>query len=229
VGGLVDRRGRNGHPGATRGRRRIDDLEPERGRRRDVGARRARAWVVFDAKTGTRAEELFAVEVGRTAASVAQLSDDDGVPSKYPDIGLSGHNLAVTWFDTVHGNEDVYLVVGDVAQLREAGALTAAKPTRVTDTPGHSIGAYLAWNGDRLGLAWCDDTAGQHEVHVQSFDTSGHPVRPADRLTSTDAASLIPAIEPWGRGFALTWSEYVSGAGGHGDGGRGQVALQIVP
>jgi len=186
-------------------------------------------WVVFDAKAGTRAEELFAVEVGRAEASVTRLTDDDGVSSKYPDVALSGTRLAVTWFDTLNGNEDIYLVVGRSDQLRRRDALTAAGPTRVTATAGHSIGAYLTWNGDRVGLAWCDDTEGQHEVYLESFDASGQPLGPAQRLTNTAAASLIPAIEPWGQGFALAWSEWTSGTEEHGGGGTGQVALQVVP
>lgn len=187
------------------------------------------ALIVYDAKAGTRAQELFAVEVHPTGASVTRLTEDDGVSSKYPDVALAGTRMAITWFDTRNDNEDVYLVVGALDELRRTNGVTAAAPTRVTDTPGHSIGAYLAWNGERLGLAWCDDTGGQHEVYLGSFDASGRPLRAAQRLTSTTSASLIPAIEPWGGGFALTWSEYVSGESGHGDGGRGQVALQIVP
>ena len=37
---------------------------------------------------------------------------------------------------------------------------------RVTDTKGESIGAYVAWNHNRIGLAWCDNTPGQQEVYL---------------------------------------------------------------
>ena len=78
---------------------------------------------------------------------------------------------------------------------------------RITTTPGASIGAYLAWNGERIGLAWCDDSVGNYEVFFQSFDASGDPIAPPRRLSDTPTSSMIPAIEPWREGFALAWDE----------------------
>jgi len=188
-----------------------------------------RAWIVFDAKAGTRSDEIFVADVDTAASRVMRLTPDDGVSSKYPDASPAGDRLAITWFDTMGKNEDVYLAVGPAAQLLRPGALINSKATRVTSTPGHSIGAYLTWNGPRVGLAWCDDTVGQHEIYSQTFDASGQPEAPPQRITETREGSLIPAIEPWRSGFALAWTEYAApDTGGHAD-ARAQIVVRVVP
>jgi hypothetical protein len=79
------------------------------------------------------------------------------------------------------------------------------------DQTRRSIGAYLAWNDDRLGLAWSDDSGGNYEVFFQTFDASGQPLTDGQRLAETSAHSMIPAIRPWRDGFALAWDEVVTG------------------
>lgn len=186
------------------------------------------AWVVFDATRMDAANEVFALHVGRLSAETVRLTPADGVPSRYPDIAFSRDRVAITWFDTTDDNEDVLLATGRAAQLLQSDALADSRLTRVTATPGHSIGAYLAWNGDRLGLSWCDDTVGQSEVYIRSFDPDGKPLGDAIRVTATPAASLIPAIEAWRGGFALAWNEWVAAGPGHDQEGRGQVVVRIA-
>lgn len=187
------------------------------------------AWVVFDAKAGTRNDELFAARVGRTSSDVTRLTADDGFASKYPDLAFSGSKAALTWFDERDGNQEVYLFVSPEAGLTEG---LERKATRVTDTPGESIGAYVAWNGDVVGLAWCDNSIRrQHEVYLATFDARGASIGPAIRLTDNPSSSLIPAIRPWRDGFALVWNEFVAGKAdvdGHGDDGRSEVWSAFV-
>jgi hypothetical protein len=184
------------------------------------------AWVVFDATTGTRSAELFLARLDKQHTELSRLTDDDGFASKYPDLGLSGNAAALTWFDERDGNQEVYLAVGSKDDLERG---LARRARRVTDTPGHSIGAYLAWNGPVVGLAWCDDTSGQYEIFHQAFDATGQPVAPPLQLTHNVTASLIPAIKPSGSGFALVWNEYVPGRkGGHGHDGRSDVVFTTV-
>jgi hypothetical protein len=104
-----------------------------------------------------------------------------------------------------------------------------ARGARVTNTPGHSIGAYVTWNGDRIGLAWCDDSdQAQHEVFFQQFLVSGAPASAAVRLTHTRASSGVPVIKPWKSSFALAWNESEAAPdGGHG-GGRSQIVLRVI-
>lgn len=186
-------------------------------------------WVAFDAAIGARASELFAVDVSPREAVATRLTPDDGVASRYPDLGLSGDRMALTWFDTVGLNEDVRLSVGPVAWLAEAEGIAGSRVRAVTTTAGHSIGAYLAWSGPRVGLAWCDDTSGQFDVHFQAFGADGVALSAPHRLTDSVAASLIPAIEPWGDGFALAWNEYDAPSLGHGVTGHGQIVFLVVP
>jgi hypothetical protein len=193
------------------------------------------AWVVWDAVWQTRASELFlarlthdflAPEGGSyTDVSVTRLTSDDGKESKYPDIAVRGGDAALTWFDAKDGNTEVYLFAGSAEQLT---SVIDGRAQRVTDTRGESIGAYLAWNGTRIGLAWCDDTVGQHEIYFQAFDRRGRALAEPRRVTDNSMSSLIPAIEPSREGFALAWSEFVPATpGGHG--GRSEIAFALVP
>jgi hypothetical protein len=167
------------------------------------------AWVVFDAQAGTEVEELFLATLGGGRTALTQLSVDDGVPSKYPDLALAGERAAITWFDQRDGNAEVYLAAASTTEFQWE---IEGRARRVTDTPGASIGAYVAWNDDRIGLAWSDDSAGNYEVFFQEFDGQAVPLSEERLLAETPANSLVPAIEPWGDGFALVWDEVVPDA-----------------
>jgi hypothetical protein len=180
------------------------------------------AWVVFDATAGTRADELFLVHVEPDASTVVRLTADDGIPSKYPDIAGTGL-MALAWYDERDGNTEVYVMTAPVNEL--TGEIDG-RARRITSTPGASIGAYLAWNGNRIGLAWSDDSEGQHEIYFQALDEAAQPLAPPRRVTANRTASLIPAVEPWQDGFALAWNEYVPVAEGHV--GTSEIAFAIV-
>jgi hypothetical protein len=178
------------------------------------------AWVVFDARADTRVEELFAAVLDNGRATTARLTADDGVRSKYPDLALdAAGRAAITWFDERDGNREVYL-----AAMRADALLLPIedRAKRITTTPGASIGAYLAWNGDRIGLAWSDDSNGNYEVYFQAFDAAANPSAPPRRLSDTPTSSMIPAIEPWRDGFALAWDEVAHAVGA---GARAEVVF----
>ena len=162
-------------------------------------------WVVFDTEASTRASEVYVAKVDGSATAV-RLTRDDGAPSKYPDLAIgAGGRMALSWQDERDGNVEVYLLTGVLGDL--SGEIDG-RSRRVTNTPGETIGAYLAWNGDRIGLSWSDKTSGQHEVYFESFDATGTPREAARRLTGNTTWSLAPAIRPRGDGFALAWNEY---------------------
>ena len=163
------------------------------------------AWLVFDAIAATQADELFLARTDLNGAPIVrQLTPDDGFASKYPNVALADDRAALTWFDERDGNQEIYVAVAAVADI---GTDLEEVAHRVTDTPGHSIGAYLGWNADRLGLTWSDDSSGQHEVFFQAFDVLGDRIGEERQVTWTPSASLIPAIRPWRTGFILAWNE----------------------
>jgi len=166
-------------------------------------------WVVFDARADTRVEELFAATIAGGQAALARLSADDGIRSKYPDLAFTtAGRAAITWFDERDGNREVYLAA---ARADEVLVTVEDRARRVTTTEGASIGAYLASNGDRIGLAWCDDTNGNYEVFFQTFDVSANALAPPRQLSDTSTNSMIPAIVAWRDGFALAWDEVAPG------------------
>ena len=181
------------------------------------------AWVVFDARAGTRVEELFVATLDESRATLTRLTADDGIRSKYPDLAFtSDGRAAIAWYDERDGNREVYLAAGAAEDLLRP---IDERARRGTTTPGASIGAYLAWNGDRIGLAWCDDSSGNYEVFFQSFDAGGNPAAPAQQASDTATSSMIPAIKPWGDGFALAWDEV---EGLYTESMRGEVVFKTV-
>jgi hypothetical protein len=196
------------------------------------------AWVVYDAESGTRASELWLVRVAGDGIGAepdvrrVRLTEDDGIASKYPDVAVREGRAALTWFDARDGNTEVYLATMSVEGVQAEGLSGEAgrRARRVTETDAESIGAYLTWRGDRIGLAWSDSGEGQHEVYFQAFDAGGEPAAPARRITSTGAGSLVPAIRPHRDGFALAWNEYERPAQDrHDEGaGRSEIAFAIV-
>jgi hypothetical protein len=184
-------------------------------------------YVVYDAAVGTDAEEVFLAEVAAAGPKLLRLTADDGFASKYPDMAIAGSQFAITWFDERDANQEVYLVQGFLAVDLRADAFE--HPRRVTNTPGNSIGAYVAWNRTRVGLAWSDDTEGEHEIYFQSFAESGEPLGVARRLTTNPTSSLVPAIRPWRDGFALAWCEVTfAGTAEHDEASRSEVMFALT-
>jgi hypothetical protein len=176
--------------------------------------RRDAFFVVYDAKVGTQASELHLSTITDAEIQQRTISDDDGHASLYPDLAINGADeVGLAWFDEKDGNREVYLRTGALAQLTGGGPL---KEQRITNTPAPSIGAYLAWNGHRLGLAWCDSDFGQSEVYIETFLPDGSAPSGARRLSFTPTQSSIPSIRPWRDGFVLGWNEYQTR--GEGDG-----------
>jgi hypothetical protein len=164
-------------------------------------------WVVFDAEASTRASEVYIARAeSSSGASAVRLTKDDGAPSKYPSLAIGpGGSTALSWQDDRYGDSEVYLLIGRLSDL--TGEIDA-RGRRLTTTPGETIGAYLRWNRDRLGLAWSDKLDGQHEIYFESFNTDGTTREPARRLTENATWSLVPAIQTRRDGFALAWNEY---------------------
>ena len=183
------------------------------------------AWVVFDAELDTHSSEVYVVKADGSAPAI-RLTKDDGAPSKYPDLSIGPDSrLALSWQDERDGNVEVYLLTG---ALKDLSGEIDGRARRITNTPGESDGAYLAWNGDRIGLSWADKTVGQHEVYFESFDRSGASHESARRITNTSAWSLVPAIRPHGSGFALAWTEYIP-ASVETHQGTAEVFFALVP
>jgi hypothetical protein len=89
-----------------------------------------------------------------------------------------------------------------------------------------------SWNPRRrrFGLAWCDNSEGQHEIYYEPFDVQGRPIGVTRRLTRNRTDSLIPAIRPSADGFSLVWNEYTpAGKGEHeSDDDRSEVSIAFV-
>jgi hypothetical protein len=169
------------------------------------------AWVVFDTDRFTQASEVFLARDDASRRPLERLTSDDGAASKYPDIAVRAGRAALTWYDERDGNREIYLAIEALDRL---AAGIDGRALRVTTTEDESIGAYVAWNGERVGLAWSEKTngdGGAHEIYFQEFD-AGRARSQAQRVTENSTASMIPAIRPWQEGFVLAWNEHEPGS-----------------
>jgi hypothetical protein len=170
--------------------------------------------VVYDAAIGSKAHELRMVVVGENGAHQSALSPDDGFASVYPDIQVNGAGqAALTWFDTKDGNEEVYLLAEPLDAL-ESGRMSSS--FRVSYTQEDSTGAYVAWNGSTIGLAWSDVVSGRRDILVRTFTADGKPFGPVRAFRPVKGEASIPAIRASGSGFLVAWNDYLAqGAAGH--------------
>ena len=113
------------------------------------------------------AEDVDAIEAAVASAPVSTEVQvyanaghaflNDTRPDRHvPEVADQAWSRTLTWFDERDGNQEVYVIVGSREDVRSGREWSAR---RVTNTPGQSIGAYLAWNGPTIGLAWCDDSS----------------------------------------------------------------------
>ncbi len=173
-----------------------------------------RLLVTYDAAGPNAADEIQLLSISDEGAAPLQLTADDGFASLYPDLQVSdAGRAALTWFDERDGNREVYLLVTDAAAL---GSPALPAPRRITHGEGETIGAYLAWNGDTIGLVWSDEVDGRRDIYGQVFSADGRPIGPAENLSRSADRSSIPAIRPWGSGFLVAWNDYrLDDGGGH--------------
>lgn len=165
--------------------------------------------LIYDAEYETAASELYLTIIRDTEIQVQRISADDAVASKYPDLAVNADTAAITWFDDEDNNNEVYLSVQSLSSILTHPERLSIEGKRqvIMPGPGDSIGAYLSWQQDVLGLIWNDDSNGAHQVYFQAFDQQGSAVTEVIALTQTNTDSRIPAIVPFRRGFALTWNE----------------------
>lgn len=184
--------------------------------------------VVYDAALGTRAHELHMLVMGDGEVIHRTLSEDDGHASLYPDLqfGPAGR-AALTWFDERDGNQEVYLLAAPFEWLAEG---STPQPLRVSHSDAESIGAYVAWNGPVIGLAWSDDLSGGRDLFAQAFTADGQPLSAIRQIGPGRETAGVPVIRASGRGFLVAWNDYVAaGKGGHSHVAFSAIRLARLP
>ena len=198
-------------------------------------ANRDRVLLVYDAEFETAVSELYIVEVTPEHSHLNRLTANDGYASKYPDLALSGQAggsvAALTWFDELYGNNEIYLLQLPVEALffSDVQNFLELQATRITWSDGDSIGAYVAWQGDRLALVWSEPVSRRYQILHQLWNSSGEALNEATSLTSTGDDSYTPSITTHGDRFAVAWSE-VSVVGPLRDAqlSRSEIAVQHI-
>jgi hypothetical protein len=184
--------------------------------------------LAYDAALGSKAHEIQLLVIDGEGVRQIRASEDDGHASLYPDVQPGpGGRLGLTWFDERDGNREVYLWTGTLGELATRGL---ARALRVTDTPGETIGAYAAWHGGTIGLAWNDTVRGQRELFTRLFAADGQPLAPIIRLSKSAHHAGVPAIRAAPGGFWVAWNDYgLTGSGSHGNVTSSQARFARVP
>ena len=163
--------------------------------------------VVYDAGAGAHNHQLRLAVLDHDPARNLALSPDD-IAEVYPDLRFNQADIAaLTWFEQRGKRDKVYFAV------LPQRALDTGQPLfwrQVTSVDTSSFGSYLAWNVDRLEIAWCDNRTGTTQVYARSFDSTGRALGPERRLSHAGTTGSIPSVQPYGTGFLVAWNEYRS-------------------
>lgn len=165
-------------------------------------------YVVYDAALGSRASELQLLSVTGAQVTATRLTPDDGIDSTYPDIAIDGNRVAIAWTDSVRGAHAVYLAAGELSAWPPE-----TLPAIRASSGGDAGGAYLAWNGDRLALAWHETAAGRTSVRARLYSSRGQPLGRTALLSGRAARALVPDIRRWRQGFAIAWNAFAFRSG----------------
>lgn len=136
--------------------------------------------------------ELIGSEVRLTEAAFV---------SALPSAQWTGTEYAVTWFDGRHGNEEIYFARYDTTGGR------IGDEVRVTDDPGQSRLATLAWTGSEFGITWQDNRSGSEEVYFVSLTETG-TLKGDTAVVSTDTTSSWNPFVHWsGSDYIASWHD----------------------
>ncbi len=97
---------------------------------------------------------------GATWEPETRLTNAPG-PSQRPSLAVVGDELHTVWFDGRDGNAEVY------AKQSEDGGETWGPDTRLTNAPGDSLNASVAFSGRHLHVVWFDRREGNAEIYYK--------------------------------------------------------------
>jgi len=178
--------------------------------------------VVYDSSTASHAKELQWISAGQGGIG-RQSGADDGRDSVFPDLVLDGSRYALSWVDSRDGNDEVYLRCGELggagSEIAPSAGDSAAR--RVTRSSTQASGAYLAWHGGGLELAWIETRGDERQLWRQSFDRDCIPRSAAAHLSDAGSRVGIPALASGPGGLALAWNRL--------RGASSKVLLEVSP
>lgn len=165
-------------------------------------------FLTYDSAHETSSNELYVTKIDNAVIQTNRISADDGFPSKYPDLAIKGEDIALTWFDNRFANNEIYLSIANETEIFSPGIAERFElgAQRVTHSEGDSMGAYLAWSENDLGLAWSDDSTGAYQVYFQRFNSELRPLGQRERISNGKDDSLIPSIGIVREGFVMAWN-----------------------
>ncbi len=143
---------------------------------------------------------LALLAVGCTPGPQLQQVSESGFGAFEADLAAVDENtLAVAWYDTRHGQGEVYL------RLINDSLAVLSPELRLTNTPTESYEPdVVAHHGD-LALTWYEvDVEGRASVWLGLWDLAGELVA-LRRLSTAKVDARIPAIESIGNRLFIAW------------------------
>jgi hypothetical protein len=139
--------------------------------------------------------------------------------------GSGGDGWIVAWVDTRDGNPEIYVAKVD----RGLNKIVADR--RITEAPGDSVEVQLVVRGKDVFLVWSDareqPDEGNGDIFIARLDAATlKKAGPEQRLFASATHSRTPQIQPWGKGFLVSWIE--EGAEGKGQGGDADAGLRVA-
>jgi hypothetical protein len=163
--------------------------------------------------------------VGRKKKGAPSTDASDVAVAYAGGEGSGGDGWIVAWSDTRDGNSEIYAAKVD----RSLNKIVPDK--RITDAPGDSDEVQIAVRGKDVFLVWSDarqqPDEGNGDIYVARLDAATlKKAGPETRLFASATHSRTPQIQPWGKGFVVTWIE--EGGDGKTPGADAEAGLRVA-
>lgn len=134
---------------------------------------------------------------------------NDPATSDFVYIASSTNGFGLVWQDARDGSAmkgDIYFAALDKQGRRQGGDV------RVSNTPGVSSHPAMAFNGQRWGLVYSDDSTDNLELYFRAISPSGQPLGSPVRITNAPLDSDWPDVVWTGQEYAMAWEDERAGA-----------------
>ncbi len=161
--------------------------------------------IILDTEFETKSNEIYVITSSPELRDSRQrrLSEDDGFPSKYPDIAPTDDGYGIAWYDSKEGDEN-----NNGVYFAFLHSLTdELKSTRMTLRDGNSYGATIAWNGSTFTIPYINNATGEYQIYVLTIDPASPQAKEDIQLTYSKNDSFFPAISLLDGGFGIAWDD----------------------
>jgi hypothetical protein len=122
-----------------------------------------------------------------------------------PSTLWNGSEFAISWYDLMPGNSEIYFT-----RVDEAGSQIGGN-VRVTNNSSSSAVPHLAWTGTEYGVTWYDLRQNNWEIFFARLDAAGAKIGSDIRVSNNNSLSEYPVVAWDGAEYGIFWQDQRDG------------------